>query len=45
MLTIIAHTQRGAAKLFIHSYRPPKGEQISIKLRGGADEWGHFTIT
>jgi hypothetical protein len=45
MLTIIAHTTRGAAKLFIHKYRPPKGEQISVKLRGGGELWDTYTIT
>lgn len=44
MATVVAHSTRGALKIWIPKFRPEPGEQVSVKLRGAGD-WENFTIT
>jgi hypothetical protein len=44
MATVVAHSERGALKLYIHKYRPALGSLISVKPRG-RDGWSDYTIT
>lgn len=43
MATVIAHSERGAAKLYLHGKRHAKGSFVSVKPRGHGD-WAHFKV-
>lgn len=45
MSTVVAHSTRGALKIWIPKFRPGHGENVSVKLRESDDDWEHFTIT
>ncbi len=42
--TIIAHSNRGALKLYLAKHRPPIGTFVSVKPRG-EDGWVDYKIT
>ena len=44
MATVIAHSVRGALKLYLHQYRPPLGSFVSVKLRGQGS-WSDYKVT
>lgn len=44
MTTVIAHSVRGAVKLYLVKERPAPGSNVSAKPRGHGD-WEHFKVT
>jgi len=44
MATIVAHSIRGALKLYLHKYKPEPGGAVSVKVRGAGD-WHDFKVT
>jgi hypothetical protein len=44
MATVVAHSVRGALRLYLHQHRPPPGSFVSVKPRGEGD-WAHFKVT
>ncbi len=45
MATVIAHSVRGALKLWLAKHRPPAGSYVSVKLRGESGGWSDFKVT
>lgn len=43
MRTLVAHSTRGAMKLFVDLYNPPPGEYFEVKPRGAGD-WERFKV-
>ena len=43
MVTVIAHSPRGAVKLYLSKYRTAPGDEVSVKPRGHG-EWSFFKI-
>ena len=44
MSTVIAHSPRGAVKLWM-AKRPKASGYVSVKARGGSDDWQDFKIS
>lgn len=44
MASVIAHSNRGALKIYMAKHRPPRGATVSVKLRGDGD-WVDYKIT
>jgi len=47
MITIQAHSAKGAKETYLRRYRPKKGTQFSLKERGvgGPDDgWTHYDV-
>lgn len=44
MRSVVAHSSRGAATLFIERYRTRKGDILDVKPRGRG-EWSSFKVT
>lgn len=44
MASVIAHSVRGALKLYLHKMRPAVGSFVSVKPRGHG-EWEDFKVT
>ena len=44
MATVIAHSVRGALKLYLHKHRPAPGSFVSVKPRGYGD-WNDYKVT
>lgn len=44
MATVIAHSVRGALKIYLHKYRPPSGSLVSVKPRGHGD-WADYQVS
>ena len=40
----IAHSPRGAVKLWVETTRPQRGGEVAVKARGRGD-WEHFRIS
>jgi len=45
MATVVAHSVVGALKLYLHKNRLPKGSIVSVKLRGGDEDWSDYKVT
>ena len=44
MFTVLAGSVRAAIKLFRAKYRPAPGTIVSVKERGGTEEWIDFKV-
>ncbi len=42
--TVTAMSHRGAMRKFLESYDAEVGEEIDVKMRGGADDWERFKV-
>lgn len=43
--TVMAHSVRGAAKIFVMERQVEQGDKFSVKERLGGAEWTHYTRT
>jgi hypothetical protein len=43
--TVIAHSVRGAMKLYVHQTRLAPGDVVRVKLRGGTEPWREYKVT
>ena len=43
MATVVAHSPRGAVKIYLHRYRPEAGGFVSVKPRGHGD-WTDYKV-
>jgi hypothetical protein len=44
MATVVAHSVRGALKLYLHKHRTAPGDLVSVKVRGHGD-WHDFKVS
>jgi hypothetical protein len=42
--TVMAYSTKGAMTKFLATYRPPVGEIVEIKLRGGGGDWEAYKV-
>jgi hypothetical protein len=40
----MAYSTKGAMTKFLATYRPPVGEIVEIKLRGGGGDWEAYKV-
>ena len=45
MNTVVAQSEKGAVREFLHKYPTTPGETLAVKLRGGSAIWALYKVS